>query len=298
MAARYPLFIDDQRSLPDDYSGNVFVWDVDKTYLSTHFSSMRGILRIPIEMAVDKRAIPGMPEVLRGLRHGPGERYAAVPLYFLSASPKELRKVLERKMLLDGVEYDGLILKDWTRAILGGRPGRLKEQVGFKLCALLTAWRSRTTAVEYLFGDDTEQDAEAFHLYAQMLAGELRGEQADRAMALAAVATDDRACVHALLRTLPATHGSVGRAFIHLERGTPPSFFSKFGGLVVPVKGAPRASPWRRRRRARSTARRSIATASCRRPASAGSSQPRSSKKSPGESLSGSGRSRHPGRPG
>ena len=234
----YPLYIDDQRSLPDDYSGNVFVWDVDKTYLSTHFSSMRGLLRIPIEFAVDKRAIPGMPEVLRGLRHGPGERYAAVPLYFLSASPKELRKVLERKMLLDGVEYDGLILKDWTRAVLGGRPGRLKEQVGFKLCAPLTARRSRPTAVEYLFGDDTEQDAEAFHLYARMLAGELRGEQADRAMAQAEVAADDRACVHALLRTLPATHGSVGRAFIHLERGTPPSFFSKFGGLVVPVKGA------------------------------------------------------------
>jgi hypothetical protein len=238
MPATYPLFIDDQRSLPDDYAGDVFVWDVDKTYLSTPFSSLRGLLRIPIEFAVDKRAIPGMPEILRGLRHGPGERYSCVPLYFLSASPKVLRRVLERKMLLDGVEYDGLILKDWTRAVLDGRPGRLQEQVGFKLCALLTARRSRPTAVEYLFGDDTEQDAEAFHLYAQMLSGELRGEQADRAMVQAEVAADDRACVHALLATLPTAHGKVGRAYIHLERRTPPSFFSRFGDLVVPVKGA------------------------------------------------------------
>ncbi|MBI5507433.1 MAG: hypothetical protein HY903_01650 [Deltaproteobacteria bacterium] len=235
----YPLFVDDQRTLLADYAGNVFVWDVDKTYLSTHFSSVRGLLRIPIEFAVDKRAIPGMPEVLRGLRYGPGAHYACVPLYFLTASPRQLHRVLAHKMMLDGVEHDGIIFKDWTKAVLGLRPGRLREQVGFKLAALLTTRARRPNAVEYLFGDDTEADAEAFYLYAEILSGRLKAEEQDRAMAQAGVAADDRACVAALVRQLPPhPKGSVGRAFIHLEQHTPPSFFDKYRGLVTPVAGA------------------------------------------------------------
>ena len=66
MPVAYPLQVHDHRSLPDGYSGPVFIWDIDKTYLSTQFSSLRGLGRIPLEFAVDKQAIAGMPEVLRG----------------------------------------------------------------------------------------------------------------------------------------------------------------------------------------------------------------------------------------
>ncbi|MGC3996451.1 MAG: hypothetical protein QM767_02525 [Anaeromyxobacter sp.] len=234
----YPLSIVDERPLPAAYRGPVWVSDVDKTYLSTRFSSLQGLARIPLEFAIDKLAIPGMPEVLRAIRHGPREAYAAVPLYFLSASPAQLRAVLERKMLLDGVEWDGLVLKDWARALLSGRPGRLREQLGFKLAALLTLRRGRPLATEWLIGDDTEQDALAYALYARILSGELRAGPLDEALREAGVAPDDRACVDALARGLPPQGGQVERAFIHLERRTDPASFAALGERVVPVRDA------------------------------------------------------------
>ena len=169
MSQAYPLRIHDQRTLPDGYDGPVFVWDIDKTYLATRFSSLQGLSRIPLEFAVDKQAIPAMPEVLRGIRRGPGPGYGCVPLYFVTASPPQLRGVLEHKMILDGVEFDGITFKDWWRIMKQGRPGRFLDQVGFKVCALLEGRRRRPLATEYLFGDDAESDADAFALYASLV---------------------------------------------------------------------------------------------------------------------------------
>lgn len=238
LQSRYPLSIEDERELPEGYDGPVFVWDIDKTYLSTSFSSLRGLLMIPLEFAVDKIAIPGMPEVIRGLRRGPGEEYEGNPLYFVSASPPELRRVLEHKMLMDGVEYDGITSKDWLRCLLQGRPGRLREQVGYKLCALLAGRLARPMAREYLFGDDVEMDAAAFDLYARMVNGRLSPGDATAEMRALKVKRDDRKCAFAMLETIQRKMGTVEKIFIHLERNTPPERFEKYGDVVVPVRGA------------------------------------------------------------
>jgi hypothetical protein len=235
---RYPISIHDDRELPDGYDGPAFVWDIDKTYLSTNFSSMRGLLRIPLEFAVDKIAIPGMPEVIRGLRHGPGEEYAGTPLYFVSASPPQLRKVIEHKMLMDGVEYDGITSKDWLRCLLQLSPGKLREQVGFKLCALLAGKLNRPAALEYLFGDDVEEDAAAFNLYALIVNRDLSAGDAATAMRESGVKRDDRRSAFGLLETLPRKLGRVERIFINLERNTDPEKFEQYGDLVAPVRGA------------------------------------------------------------
>ncbi|MEE8409222.1 MAG: phosphatase domain-containing protein [Myxococcota bacterium] len=238
MGRRYPLRVDDQRDFAADFEGRVFVWDIDKTYLATGFSSLKGLSRIPVEFAVDKRAIPGMPEVLRGLRRGPGPGFACAPLYFVSASPPQMRRVLQRKMLLDGVEYDGIIFKDWVGVLTGLKPGRLKQQAGFKLCALLTGRQRRPRSRELLFGDDVEQDAEAFDLYARLVSGEVEGDAAEEAMTEVGIADDDRACIRDLLASTSPGTGDVERIFIHLERGTSPTYFERFGRRVVPVQGA------------------------------------------------------------
>lgn len=238
MPSRYPLCIDDERELPEGYDGPVYVWDIDKTYLSTNFSSLGGLMRIPLEFAVDKIANPGMPEVIRGLRRGPGTEYAGVPLYFVSASPPQLRRVLEHKMLLDGVEFDGITSKDWLRTLLQFRPGRLREQIGFKLCALLAGKACRPLGREYLFGDDVEQDAEAFHLYARMMNGDITPSDAVAEMRKDKVKSDDRKAAFAALESLPRKLGRVERIFITLEKNTPPAKFEKYGDMVVPVRGA------------------------------------------------------------
>lgn len=238
MDISYPLSFSDYRHLPTDYRGNVFVWDVDKTYLSTHFSSMVGLAKIPVEFAVDKKAIPGMPEVLRGIRRGPGPEYEGIPLYFISASPPFLRQVVEHKMLLDGVEQDGITFKDWIATLIQLRPGRLFEQVGYKVCALLAGRRHRILAKEYLFGDDTEKDAEAFNIYANFINGSLSFADLESALEMAKVAPDDIQSAMEMADQLPEKFGSVKKIFIHLEQNTNPKIFRDYGNLLLPVKGS------------------------------------------------------------
>lgn len=234
----YPLHVIDDRALPPGYDGPVFLWDIDKTYLATRFSQPKYMARIPLEFAVDKQAIPGMPEVLKGLRRGTSPVYACAPLYFVSASPPQLRAVITHKMLLDGVDYDGITFKDWAKTLRQLRPGRLKEQVGFKVCALLEGRRRRLYATEYLFGDDYEKDAIAYSLYARMLSGDLQGKGADDALAAAGVKDYDRACALRMRDSMPAAIGSVGKIFIHLEKGTNPSEFDSFGPRVMATRNA------------------------------------------------------------
>ena len=232
------MSLGDQRVLPKGYEGAVYIWDIDKTYLATHFSSLKGMARIPLEFAVDKMAIPGMPELLRGLRRGAGPRFASTPLYFISASPPQLRKVIEHKMLLDGVQHDGITFKDWAKTLRQFKPGRLHDHVGFKLSALLKGRLSRPEAREYLFGDDVEKDARAYALYDGVLSGDIDGEALERALAEDDVLPQDRRYISSLVEQLPARRGAVKRIFIHLERNTAMSAFVPFGPKLVPVKGA------------------------------------------------------------
>ncbi len=234
----YPLSVLDERSFAPDYDGPVFVWDIDKTYLATRFSQPRYMARIPIEFAVDKQAIPGMPEVIRGLRRGTTPVFACAPLYFVSASPPQLRPVIARKMVLDGVDYDGITFKDWARTLRQRRPGRLREQVGFKICALLEGRRRRPGACEYLFGDDYEKDAVAYSLYARIVDNELGGAELDSALAAEGVQPDDRRCVSRLRAALPEKLGPVRRIFIHLEKRSPPSDFEGFGPRLAATRNA------------------------------------------------------------
>lgn len=236
MPETYPLQVDDQRTLPEGYTGPVFIWDIDKTYLSTHFSSLQGLSRIPLEFAVDKQAITGMPEVLRGIRRGPGPGYGCVPLYFVTAGPPQLRGVLEHKMILDGVEFDGITFKNWWKLMKKGRPKRFMDQVGFKVCALLEGRKRRPLAKEYLFGDDAESDAAAFCLYASLVHERLSVREAADRMAGTGMREDNQRCALALLDRLPDKRGKVKKVFIHLEKRTPPEQFEPFAPLVAPVR--------------------------------------------------------------
>lgn len=234
----YPLRVFDARSLGDAYIGPVHIWDIDKTYLSTSFSSARGMLRIPVEFAIDKRAIAGMPQILQALRYGPGPRYEAIPLYFISASPPQLKRVVEHKMMLDGVEHDGLTFKDWTGVLQSWHPARLRLQVGFKLAALLDGRVRRPRATEYLYGDDVEHDATAFSLYARLLAERPAWPTARQWLARAGVRPYDQKPIRALLDAIPPLAGEVGRIFIHLEAGSDPAHVAAAGPLVTPIRGS------------------------------------------------------------
>lgn len=207
------------RKVPPDWTGDILLFDIDKTYLDTQFSNWRGLLRIPLEFALDKEAVPGAAPLIRALRRGPGARSALVPLYFVSGSPLELRSVIERKMTLDGVEFDGITFKDQLGLAKQWRFSAIKAQVGYKLRALLLYALELPRGARWLcFGDDVESDAEVFALFGEVVAG-LRGTALEERLKERAVETADRARVCALADDLgPARADPVLRIFIRRTR--------------------------------------------------------------------------------
>ena len=180
LEAPYPMQRIVHRRLPGDWEGPVFVWDVDKTYLETRFSQLRGLLRIPFELAIDKRPVAGVPALLHAQRrgYGDGERN---PLFFISASPPQLAGPVTARMVQDGVEFDGITFKDVPSVLRRGRLGQLKEQVAFKISALLRLTEELPAGARlHLFGDDYEKDAQAYSLFAELAAGSLRGFELER----------------------------------------------------------------------------------------------------------------------
>ncbi len=236
--AGYPIDRASYRTLDPDWEGEVVIADIDRTYLATRFSSMKGMLRIPFERAAQKRDIEGMARLLRELRRGPGRTTRDTPLFFLSASPKQLRRVIERKMGLDGISFDGTTFKDWGRVFRGGMPKRIKEQVGFKLTALLTS-RSFLPlgAHEILLGDDLETDPITYGLYADVLAERIPTADLARVLRANGVGHADAAHIERIRRDLQPGRG-VRRAFIRLERHQDSDDFLDFGPGVVGCRGA------------------------------------------------------------
>ena len=67
--------------------------DIDQTYLQTDFHSFRGLLRVVTEKAQDKKTFPYATETLQILSNKKDIR-----LRFLSASPEQMRRVLQKKI--------------------------------------------------------------------------------------------------------------------------------------------------------------------------------------------------------
>ena len=233
---RYPLDRSQQRTFTADFSGDLYIWDIDETYLSTDIDTVRGLLAVPLDLAVDKRNVAGTDVLLRALRRGPDDEgpVRSSPLYFVSASPPQLRRVIEKKMVLDGVEFDGITFKDQLTLLRNGRVAALKHHVAYKLSALLLNRVELPWAVtESAFGDDTETDALIYALYADIVAGRLRGPALARTLKLNGCDDEDCSYVARLAGNL-RSRDLVEAVYIHLKRRTSPSAFHAFGPRIVP----------------------------------------------------------------
>jgi hypothetical protein len=209
---------------------HVFRWDLDKTYLRTDFSSFRALLKTAMEGAEKKQNVPGTAALLREIRaagnHG---------IFFISGSPREMRKVLERKLAMDGVTVDGLVLKPNLSNLLRGRFRALREQVGYKLPALLESRKEiGEGAPETCFGDDAEADALVYSLYADMLGGRVGIDVVTAVLERAGAYPDAIEKTLALANSVRADD-PVRRIFIHLDGRSPPARFERYGRRVVPI---------------------------------------------------------------
>ncbi|MET0341796.1 MAG: hypothetical protein ABW252_12400 [Polyangiales bacterium] len=217
-----------ESTLRDRARRTVYRWDLDKTYLSTDFDSLKGLFRAAMEKAEDKVAFPGARMLLR-------ELCATEPrgLYILSGSPQQMRKVIEEKLALDEIKYDGLVLKPSLNRLLRGRFRFLRDQVSYKLGALLASRIAlKEPADEFMFGDDAEADAFVYSLYADLCSGRVDAALLAQVLELARAYEDDASELLALAKAVPK-HDVARRIFIHLERLDPSAVFAHFGRRVV-----------------------------------------------------------------
>jgi len=209
-------------------------WDLDKTYLRTEFDSLRDLVRTALERPDEKRTNPGASTLLREMVR------AGIRVHILSGSPEQMRRRLEDKLRLDGITWDTFTLKPNLQNLLRLRFRAVRDQLGYKLPALMkaraavseggespAAWR------ETLFGDDAEADAYVYSLYADVLSGRV-GEDV-----LAGVLERGRVYEDVVAETLQIAREiepveAVERILIHLERQTPPDDFRTYGPRVVP----------------------------------------------------------------
>jgi hypothetical protein len=210
-------------------------WDLDKTYLRTEFDTVRDLVRTAFERADEKRTNPGASTLLREMVR------AGVSVHILSGSPEQMRRRLEDKLRLDGITWDSFTLKPNLQNVLRLRFRAVRDQLGYKLPALLSARRRSVeaeaaegaTVRETLFGDDAEADAFVYSLYADICKGNVADET------ILAVCQEGKVYDDVVESILDAARHlerreTVERILIHLERQTPPDDFRVYGARAVP----------------------------------------------------------------
>ena len=209
-------------------------WDLDKTYLRTEFDSLRDLVKTALERPDQKRTNPGASTLLREMVR------AGIRVHILSGSPEQMRKNLEDKLRLDGITWDSFTLKPNLQNLLRLRFRAVRDQLGYKLPALLRAraaladhGEAPATIRETLFGDDAEADAYVYSLYADLLAGRIGEDVVMRVLQRGRVYEDVVAESLGAARTIERAD-VVERILIHLERQTPPDEFRPYGPRVVP----------------------------------------------------------------
>lgn len=213
--------------------GFVTRWDLDKTYLRTDFDTLGDLLRTAIERPDRKRSVPGAAALLRELgAHG-------ARVHILSGSPRQMRGKLEAKLRIDRVRWDAMTLKPNLSNLLRLRLSAMKDQLGYKLPALLEARATDRASLperplfEALVGDDVEADAFVYSLYADVCAGAVDRAGLERVLAQGQLYADQRRrALQAAERLTPEP--AVERILIHLDRQSPPSRFYAYGTRVVP----------------------------------------------------------------
>ena len=209
-------------------------WDLDKTYLRTEFDSLRDIVKTAFERPDQKITNPGASTLLREMVR------AGTRVHILSGSPEQMRRRLEDKLRLDGITWDSFTLKPNLQNMLRLRFRAVRDQLGYKLPALLAS-RARLAhsgeidakTTESLFGDDAEADAFVYSLYADFLAGRVSDELLLAVLQRGRVYEDVVETAMDTARSLE--HGGiVERIFIYLEQQTSPDDFRAYGSRVVP----------------------------------------------------------------
>ncbi len=225
--------------IPKDYSGFIFISDIDKTYLATHFDTLGGLIRAAFETPERKENVPGVSIVLRAVRRGAHTDAEKNPLFFISASPSQMGRKLSNKMELDGIEHDGIIFKNQLANVRRAKFKKIREHIGYKLAAFLALWSALPqTSKLVLFGDDSESDAVIFSLFYEILAKNVGGRDLLNLLTSLGVHREEATKVAWYSRQIKTAVNPIQAAFINLETGSRATYYSRFGRFIYPTENA------------------------------------------------------------
>lgn len=205
---------------------SVFVWDIDKTYLDTHFETLKGLYRTILEKAFQKRNVPGTGSLVRALTAKEDSQF---PIYFVTASPPQMEEKIKEKLELDGIKPYGIFCKDNLKNLKPGRLRRLTQQVGFKVQALMQLRSSLNSNVkQILWGDDSESDAVIYSLYSDICSRRLTTKSIRQILSHFNVRGEQTDIILALQEKV-AENDPVEKIYINLATDTDPEYYHKFG---------------------------------------------------------------------
>jgi hypothetical protein len=215
----------------------IFVWDLDKTYLDTSWATVRELWKTALEKAFQKRNVPGTGSLVRALKASweatNGDR--SFPIYFITASPPQLETRIREKLELDEILPLGSFHKDNLQNLRPKRMWRLTQQVGFKVQALLQLRaRSKPNVRQILWGDDSESDATIYSLYSDICARRWSEKELQEILRSLNVVGEQTDTILDLQDQIP-THDPVEKIYINLATDTDPEYYLKFGRRVVPT---------------------------------------------------------------
>jgi len=209
----------------------VFVWDLDKTYLDTHFESFSGLMRIIFEKALQKRNVPGTAVLVRALFKSDKN----MPIYFISASPPQMQEKIKQKLDLDGITPYGFFSKDNLKNLRPARWSRLTNHIGFKLQALMEIRLLLSEDCHMMcWGDDSESDANIYSLFSDICSHRLTDREVINLLT-AFRTPEDQIELILELRDQREDFDPLKRVYINLAVDTDPEYYRRYGRRLMAV---------------------------------------------------------------
>lgn len=213
----------------------VYVWDLDKTYLDTNITSLRGLFRTIREKAFQKKNIPGSATLVRALIQNKKDLNPDFPLYFITASPPQMERKIKAKLEIDGILPFGAFFKDNLKNLKPNRFRRLTQQIGFKLQALLQLrCKLKEDVQQILWGDDSETDALIYSLYSDICSERIEGHELMSLLESLNVMPSQVKMILDLKLKI-SKFDPVHKIYINLATDTDPDYYTKFGRRTIPT---------------------------------------------------------------
>jgi hypothetical protein len=215
----------------------IFVWDLDKTYLDTSFGSLSELWRTAIEKAFQKRNVPGTGSLVQALKTSWEQERSgqSFPIYFITASPPQMESKIREKLEIDEILPLGAFFKDNLKNLKPSRLWRLTQQVGFKIQALLQLrTRLHPEVRQILWGDDSESDAIIYSLYSDICARRWSEKELLTILRGLHVVGEQTDTILDLQDQVPQ-NDPVEKIYINLATDTDPEYYLKFGRRMVPT---------------------------------------------------------------